>query len=244
MGDTDKDGLYDYFDGLNILNATGSYWRNVINNNMGENGSWYTGPGAVGSVAQLPKSQVSDDCNVGDRDWRNIVILPIQIQLQGFLKNNAIYLQWNALGDKDIHSIDIERSFNGNIYTKIQSVQVSQNSVVDNFQNTSFYRLKIIYKSGDFYYSNVIVIKYNNVTFTLTPNPFVSYLNVFYTTMYAELINFNLLNSDGKKIKFKEIKTQRGTNNVQFTDLDKLPSGIYFLQIKILNDTKTYKVIK
>jgi hypothetical protein len=54
-GDADGDGLMDYFDGFNITTATGNYWRNVINNNMGNNGSYDTGTGAEGAKIEPTK---------------------------------------------------------------------------------------------------------------------------------------------------------------------------------------------
>jgi hypothetical protein len=260
LGDADKDGLMDYFDGYNIITATdGLYWRNTINNNMGNLGSWDTGSGATGSISQLPKSRPGD-CNVGDRDWRDFYILPVTIlDFKGNISTDAIAkLSWSVTSEININYYDVERSTNGTEFSKVAQVNalnlintsaVSNYTANDNVANLNgiiYYRLKIVDNDGSIKYSNVINFKLNNSTKTavsIYPNPAINNFTVKITSSKDETVQVKIFDMLGKVLLNQQTNIVVGINKISFNDISRLTSGTYTVQIMMNNQLFTEKLI-
>lgn len=249
MGDADKDGLYDYFDGFNIVSSTsGSYWRNVINNNMGNSGIFDTGTGATGSISQLPKSQVSSDCNVGDRDWRNIVILPVSlIDFNGNLNNNIAKLNWSVTNEINMNQYSIERSSDGINFNTVATVNAGSNvtsvtnyTVSDNLAGfngqTVYYRLKMIEKNGSFKNSKTISFKLNATVkdgINLMPNPAISFVNIKVSAIKDGTAAVKIVDMLGRTVLLQNNKVLTGVNTFSFNNLSTLSAGTYSVQVMV-----------
>lgn len=258
IGDADKDGLLDYFDGLNILTTTGGeYWRNVINNNMGNNGGWDTGNGATGSITQLPKSQVSSDCSVGDRDWRNITILPASlVEFKGNLNNNTVNVTWIVTKETNLSHYEVERSINGTVFTKVTSVQAANAGVATVSYNaaddisgltaaTVYYRIKIVEKDGSFKHSNIISFKLGNkkAGIVVNPNPAISYFTLKITNAKEAVAIVKVVDMMGKTLITQTNKVMAGVNTYTFNNLSNFSAGTYSVQVIIDNQLYTDKLI-
>lgn len=258
IGDTDKDGLLDYFDGLNIVTATGgNYWRNVINNNMGNNGTFDTGAGSTGSITQLPKSQVSTDCTVGDRDWRNITILPASfVEFKGNLNNNIVNVTWTVTKETNLSHYEVERSSNGSVFTKVANVQaanaglalVTYNATDDISTlaaTTVYYRIKIVEKDGSFKHSNIISFKLNNkkAGIVVNPNPATTYFTLKITTTKDAVAQVKVIDMMGKTLITQNNKVMTGLNTYTFNNLSNFSAGTYSVQVLIDNQLFTEKLI-
>ena len=247
--DTDNDGLINFFDGFNIITATGgSYWRNVINNNMGNNGSFDTGTSSTGSISQLPKSQVSNDCNVGDRDWRNITILPVTLlEFRGNLNNSIAKLVWSVTSEVNMNQYSIERSADGVNFTNIATVNAN-NSVTSNVVNytvndnlagfngtTVYYRLKMIEKDGSFKNSNIISFKLSNIKggVSIMPNPAVSFVNIKVAAIKDGTAAVKVIDMLGKVVLLQNSKVLIGINTFTFNNLSTLSAGTYTVQVMV-----------
>ena len=250
IGDADKDGLIDYFDGFNILTATGTFTRNVVNNNMGNNGSFDTGSGPTGSISQLPKSQVSDDCTVGDRDWRNISILPVTLlEFTGNLNNNITKLMWKVTKEENMNYYEIERSTNGTNFTTIANVAAinaasatsivtySTNDDVTNIGgNIVYYRLKMVEKSGTFKHSNILNFRLNNKVkagIIVNPNPATSFFTLKINTTKDALAAIRIIDINGKVMLTQTNKVLAGINAYTFNNLSNFSAGTYNVQVMI-----------
>jgi hypothetical protein len=249
MGDADKDGLYDYFDGFNIVSSTsGSYWRNVINNNMGNSGIFDTGTGATGSISQLPKSQVSSDCNVGDRDWRNIVILPVSlIDFNGNLNSNIAKLNWSVTNEINMNQYSIERSSDGINFNTVATVNAGSNvtsvtnyTVSDNLAGfngqTVYYRLKMIEKNGSFKNSKTISFKLNATVkggINLMPNPAISFVNIKVSAIKDGTAAVKIVDMLGRTVLLQNNKVLTGVNTFSFNNLSTLSAGTYSVQVMV-----------
>jgi hypothetical protein len=254
-GDTDGDGLMDIFDNVNRDNLTTNYYTNVTMGNMGAATGFtdnFSGPTPSGSLIGLQKS---DPSNSVDRDWRNASILPLHIL--GFIVNYqspVAVLKWDVVNELQTDFYEIELSTNGVDFVNIQSVHAknigntsySFNHNISNYANSTFYyKIKQIDKNGKVFYSGIAVLKIaKNAEIVVSPNPFKTYLNISYNSSFADLIHLKLLSSEGKIVKTLQLDIFKGSNSLQMSELDKLPAGIYFLQIESLTGTKMHKVIK
>ena len=258
-GDADGDGLMDYFDGFNIKTETGNFWRNVINNNMGNNGSWDTGVGPTGSISQLPKSRPGG-CGVGDRDWRDYYILPVTLlDFKGNVNNEGIAkLNWSVTSEINMNYYDIERSTNGTEFTKVASVNannpsstatVSNYNVNDNVSALTgmvYYRLKLVDKDGSFKYSQIINFKLVHNTkssVAIHPNPATTNFNIKLTTEKDETVIIRVIDMFGKVLINKQASVFKGINTININEISKFSSGTYSVQIMMNNQMFTEKLI-
>ncbi|MCZ2222606.1 MAG: choice-of-anchor A family protein [Chitinophagales bacterium] len=258
-GDADKDGLMDYFDGFNILIEQSNYWRNAINNNMGNNGSWDTGVGPTGSISQLPKSRVGD-CNVGDRDWRDFMILPVSLlDFRGNINNeNIAKLSWSVTAEINMSHYEVERSTTGNDFISIAKVNannlvavsaISDYSVDDNVANLTgniYYRLKLVERDGSFKYSKVIsfkLVKDGKYGIAVHPNPAVNFFNLKVIAEKDENAIIKVVDIIGRTLITQQTKVLAGNNTISFNDLSKLSAGTYSVQVMMNNQIYIEKLI-
>ncbi len=258
--DADKDGLMDYFDGFNIINATANFWRNAINNNMGNDGTWDTGVGPTGSISQLPKSR-QGDCNVGDRDWRDFMILPTTLlDFTGNVNNdNIAKLTWSVTSEINMSHYELERSTTGNDFVQIAKVQAINHSAVstisdynadDNLANinanTVYYRLKLVEKDNSFKYSKVLafkLVKNDKTNIAVHPNPAVNYFNLKVVTDKDENALVRVVDLLGRTLITKQTKVLTGINTISFNDISSLSAGTYSVQVILNNNVYTEKLI-
>lgn len=112
-----------------------------------------------------------------------MVGLPLTpISFTAVKQGNAALLNWTTASEQNTKDFIIERSTNGNDYTQIGMVAASTNSSVGynyNFTDnnlasvqTNYYRLKMEDINGDFTYSPIQIVNFNESDAILVyPNP-------------------------------------------------------------------------
>jgi choice-of-anchor A domain-containing protein len=259
--DTDGDGLIDYFDGFNLLTQTTNFWRNVITNNMGNNGSWDTGSGLTGSISQLPESDDKGGCaGGGERDWRTITILPVSlIEFKGNLNNATAKLMWSVTKEVNMNYYEVERSIDGISFNKIATITAVNNSNTSSITNytanddisslnsgTIYYRLKIVEKDGSSKNSNIINFKLSNkpkLGIVVNPNPAVNFFTLKITAAKDAVTQIRVIDMLGKVLIVQNNNVLSGINSYTFNDLSKFNSGTYFVQVICDGQLYTEKLI-
>jgi len=246
--DTDGDGLDNRFDSLNsVTNIKGTSYR------MGNLGS-FLGDATPGSRTTVQKTLLSQT----DRDWRFVgFILPVQfLNFTGTQNNNNVLLKWTIIAEKEIDRFEIERSVNGVDFIKTTTVngpvvlQVQQRfSATDDITNVNsgiiYYRLKVIGRSGEIKYSNIISVRKNtaNIEISILPNPVKHYVVI---RMYADKAGeaaVCLIDNAGKIILREKQKLVRGFNNIQLNQMNRYPNGLYILKIEADGNVTAKKII-
>ncbi len=242
--DSDGDGLDNRFDSLNsVTNIKGTSYR------MGTGGT-FTGDPTPGSRTTVQKTIPSQT----DRDWRFTgYVLPIQFLVFNAVQNNKnVDLNWTIIADKEVDHFEIERSTDNSLYNKIgivaDMVKLNTEQSFGFTDNTShitnniiYYRLKIIGKTGEIKYSNVVVVRkaQTQTPVTIMPNPASGYVNV---NLYVDkniLASFILIDKVGSKVLSQKEKLTKGFNNVNL-NLDKLSEGVY----AIIIETATERIVR
>ncbi|MEI2709698.1 MAG: hypothetical protein V9E96_11890 [Chitinophagaceae bacterium] len=128
LSDTDGDGLMNVFDNNNIASLTaGNYYKNVTMGNMGAGGG-FDGPTPTGSLIGLQKSDAA-----GDRDWRNLSILPLNIVAFSVNHQSPIAtLNWKVENELSTNYYEVEFSTNGTQFQKIATV-LANNAGTSNY---------------------------------------------------------------------------------------------------------------
>jgi hypothetical protein len=242
--DTDGDGLDNRFDSLNsVTNLKGTSYR------MGTGGT-FTGDPTPGSRTTVQKTLPSQT----DRDWRfTSTILPVQfLQFTGLPQDNTVLLNWTIITPKDIDYFEVERSIDNSIYLKVGTVtdpvklnEPQSLAFTDNISGINndiiYYRLKVIAKTGEIKYSNVLVVRrmQTKTMVSLMPNPANNYVNI---NLYADRSSqgtVTVIDKLGRRIVTQETKFVKGANNI-YLSLEKYGQGVYSVVIETANE----KIIK
>ncbi len=249
-GDTDGDGLMDVFDSFNLLTATaGNFFKNYSMSQMGTGGN-YNGPTPSGSVIQLQQSEPT-----GDRDWREITVLPLNI-----LEFNVNYvspiatLKWDVVNEQIVHSYILERSIDGTNFSTIhESLATNRNNASylypDNISlvqvATVFYRIKQVNKDGKVFYTRIIPVKLiSKNVIKATPNPFQNSISVTFQSSSKKSIQVSIIDILGKTMFTKAYIAEKGNNVFNVDNLSQLAAGTYLLKITSNEGNFIDKIIK
>jgi protocatechuate 3,4-dioxygenase beta subunit len=257
VGDADKDGLIDFFDAFNIVSATNNFHRNVVNNNMGDFGVWDTGTGPVGSITQLPKSRVPIEvCTNGDRDWRDLTILPSTIiAFKGNLNGTTVKLSWSVTNEVNVKQYEVERSINGNSFIKVSTVNATNTPGILNYAAEDvitninapvlYYRLKVVDRNGSSSYSNTIAFKVDNnkPTIVIAPNPANSYFTVKITADKEADAVIKVVDITGRTIVTQKTTVLQGVNTISFNNLSNFSAGTYMVHVITNQNITTEKLV-
>lgn len=176
--------------------------------------------------------------------------LPVKlIYFTAVADGNKVRLNWEAANEQETLRYEIERSLtatNFSFTASVNSRQLAQSNYTD-FDNSpspgwNYYRLKIIEKSGSFFYSPVRAVKFNKglEQVKIFPNPVADLLNVQLPSSYLNNATMQLYRFDGKIIStFKP-----SVNNVK-VNVQSLASGTYVIRIiKENGEAESYPFIK
>ncbi len=185
---------------------------------------------------------------------------PVPVTLKSFtallLNSRIVKLSWATLQEINCDHYEIERSTDGKIFVKTGSVKGSGFTSLDMHYDFSddisnvpgtvvYYRLRQVDIDGKSSFSKVISVRLKQTGgFTVSPNPFSSYLNLNIDWKAAETATLRLFNMNGKPVASRSIALQKGTNFVQLNDLAVLPAGNYILQISTHADQVIRQVSK
>lgn len=235
--DTDGDGLDNVFDNDNSNHR-------VTTSQLGANGI-FTGPTPTGTLSMITRSYVFQN----DRDWRfNGMILSVNIlSFTGNLINQTGILKWTVIANEPLASIVLERSFDGVSFSEIaifagtsnvnQTINGSYNDVIGNIPTKNiYYRLKIVGASTKQKMSQVVLLK--NVqksvsTIAVSPSPADTYFNISINSPYNTKAEMELLDENGKTMLRKQEMVFKGSNAIIFDNLQKFPTGVYVLKVKL-----------
>ena len=185
---------------------------------------------------------------------------PLPVSLMKFtasLVNAAkVSIDWSTSMEINNSHFIVERSNDGKYFSTVAKVSGNGTtalahaySIMDDVSNAGsivYYRLQQVDLDGRSSFSNTIAIKIakENQIGSVSPNPFVSYLNVQMEWSKSEVITARILNIQGKEVVTKKLQVVKGSNNVKVDDLSNLPSGSYFIQFISATERMTQKISK
>ncbi|MFT3680951.1 MAG: T9SS type A sorting domain-containing protein [Ferruginibacter sp.] len=171
---------------------------------------------------------------------------PLPVTLKAFtasLSGNNVLLKWVTSMELNCKGYEIERSTDGRLFTKVASVDGAGNSsrelsysVNDNVMAVTgavvYYRLKQVDFDGKASYSKIVParLKKSSSDFTVSPNPFHSYVNINIDWSRNENATVKVFNMTGRELVSKSLQMIKGTNYVQIDEMAKLPAGNYVIQ--------------
>ena len=181
----------------------------------------------------------------------NLTTLPITGLRIGAKKiNNSVVVNWDTQTEINTSHFEIERSINGDLFTKIGQTSASGNSsalnhyyYTDQFPlpGDDYYRIKAIDKDGKFTYSTVVVVKIlGGLSISIYPTISNSLININYPKVNG-LAKINIYNYNGQLVK--SLAVDQLSTQVQINVAD-LVSGTYILNFEMASSSFKAKFLK
>ncbi len=246
--DTDGDGLDNRFDSLNsVTNIKGTSYL------MG-NGGTFTGDASPGSKTTVQRTNIPQP----DRDWRFVgFVLPVQfLQLTGVLQSGNVSLNWAVIASQEVDHFEVERSSDNSNFIKAGTVSQQVNlyvkqqfTFVDNIDNIHtdiiFYRVKVIGKTGEIQYSNILVMhrQQARTRLNIMPNPANDNVSIVFFAEKESDITIRLIDDLGKTVMLQNKKVSKGNNTIQLIGLSQYNNAVYSLQLFVNDEIITQKLV-
>jgi hypothetical protein len=187
------------------------------------------------------------------------VTLPVRLkEFNGSLNNNKAKLTWSVEENESGNHFYIQRSEDGKNFSNVIMVmnsskigaEVYEFSEQLPFANGAYYRLKIVNNDQSVAYSNIVVLKAQNLssantTIRVLQNPLIG--NTIHLQVYSEMDEvqtISLYDMSGTTLYTKQIRLQKGTNSLS-VHLEKLLSkGTFLLETRSSTQRRVIKVTK
>lgn len=178
------------------------------------------------------------------------------LRLDGARKNDEIVgLKWETRNIFRNWGFYVERSLgDSNHFETVHFVWATSESGVkekyqlpdnNNYDEPSFYRLRLLIMGDHYVYSNIAEVKgYSKELFTLFPNPASNNLKMNLTTKAAGMATITLYDVNGKTVQHNSTSVMKG-QNVKSIDISKLPPGTFVVKMLMPDhSSRTGKFIK
>ena len=205
---------------------------------------------------------VSDNCElvafIQNNDDKEILqgtkldlnaLAPLPVELTSFTSSasaEGVTLSWTTASEINNHGFEVERSYDGSIFSSVgfvnghgTSTETHNYNYVDkpqnNLNNTLYYRLKQVDMDGHSTYSQVLTVKMDIPThFSLAqnyPNPFNPSTTIKYTVPQNGPVTIKLYDITGREVKtlVNEVK-EVGSYDLK-VDASGLASGVYIYRM-------------
>ena len=206
--------------GLDTMLSAGTYYIQVAgtsNSNLPAYGSlgYYSLQGTMGTVLPVKK-----------------------LLLKGRRTGEQHLLSWEIDTDEKINEISIESSADGNLFTRLTTIQPGSRSfTVRQSHQSAYYRLRL--QTGEdktVNFSNIIFIREGDGNNLLVQNKIVT------NTLIIQAAGDGLYELiDAKGLIVSKGRFLSGNN---FISTSQLPKGLFFLRAHANNQVQTYKLIK
>jgi hypothetical protein len=186
--------------------------------------------------------------------------LPLHVLRVSAVKtsNKTVALTWIAENEVDTKEFLIERSVDGITFRSVGSRSATGNRNItttytgdDNIEallqsKAVYYRIKAVDIDGKSATSNIVIVRLSKTkSLQVWPNPFKGQVNLQIDVQSPSFLFVKVTNINGQVVSSARINTTRGTNFLSVKDLDKLPKGIYQVEITLDNErVLSQKMIK
>ncbi|TAE87102.1 MAG: T9SS C-terminal target domain-containing protein [Bacteroidetes bacterium] len=187
---------------------------------------------------------------------------PLPVVMRSFTgsanRGDAI-LRWSTASEYNSRGFSLERSFDGRIFKEVTFINSAGNSNRTNSYSyadrevlvsnkTVYYRLKQVDLSGEYTYTNVVIVNSGNRNTTevvIYPNPVLDVLSVEVESNIEANAKMVITDITGKVVKNLDMRLVEGFNKFSFGEVVELTNGVYIVNITangvVLYNTKLVK---
>ena len=176
--------------------------------------------------------------------------------LQAVYNNGQVQLNWLAYAQANARSFTIEYSLDGWSFASAGELAAAgTNDATTPYSyvyspgvtGTLYYRIRETDFNGNYYYTNVVVVRTGNTLTTRTevfPNPFKDILQISMQLEKTGVIQVALFDASGRLVKKVQQQGLLGRNTIVMSNLTALLPGVYLVQVKADKHTSFEKLIK
>ncbi len=184
---------------------------------------------------------------------------PLKADLLSFnakiITNDNVELKWNSSGEENFSGYEVQRSADNNDWNVWDFVLAKGNGLSEAVSylyndlrpipGTSFYRLKLISNDGKFKYSEIrtVTIQKGIRQITILPNPASDKVSLLINTSFDATASIAVTDISGRVLHRQTALLRKGINNTDLPVINKLSSGMYFVQVEINNELFARKLI-
>jgi hypothetical protein len=180
--------------------------------------------------------------------------LPVTLlDFNGAARQDHNELQWKVTDEQNVSRYELERSANGNSFTRIATVAAQNQTGEITYSHRdytslfeSYYRLKMIDIDGTYTYSSIVFIRrpFGKAEFSVMGNPFSDQINLKYKLPRDQRITVNLFNASGALVRREQYAATAGSGLYTVSNCSMLPPGAYVLKIESGDERQIIKLIK
>ena len=212
-------------------------------------------PGAgnpIPAIINTARIKAKSDANVDYIDDGTAIINPqggpLAVTLM-YLKatlpqKNIVNISWETSMEINCKYYDVERSLDGNIFTKVATVQGNgTSSIAHTYSATDdvtgvtspviYYRLKQVDLDNKQNLSTIVAVRLakDSRPFIVSPNPFTNYVGISVDWNINEYGKVKVIDASGRDVIVNAVQLFKGVNYIRVDDMSKLPAGNYFIQV-------------
>ncbi|MEJ7627135.1 MAG: hypothetical protein WKF35_09740 [Ferruginibacter sp.] len=162
------------------------------------------------------------------------VVVPLTFKnIKAYPKVNDVIVEWEIENEEGIKSYEVERSGKGIDFKRIHTRSATGDMFYDLIDayplpGDNFYRIRYITLNGEFKYSKIVYVNFNNDPgITVFPNPVSSsVMTVRLNNIPQGNYKLNLYNSSGQLIMVYAVQ-HKGINLNYIIPIDRYPAGRY-----------------
>lgn len=168
--------------------------------------------------------------------------LPIAFLLvKGKRNGTQVLINWEVVNEKDVTNYIIERSNNGTNFVTAGIVSKRGNDEMGRYnfseastgtEATVFYRIKARGTDGQTFLSKVITIQtgFSEGALAIGPVPAIGHVTLRWPSTGINKLQVTLFDVTGHAVMSRHYQLKTGLNELQLTNLQSLPNGIYFVK--------------
>jgi len=171
--------------------------------------------------------------------FKEMNVVPVSfVSIDAWRKNKTAVIDWKVQEETNVHHYEVERSADGQQFTKIGTVTATNSNVyqlIDEQPVTglNYYRVRAVINNRTLYTPVAKVFFGRNASgITIFPNPVVDRkINLYINGGQKGDYTINLFNNSGQLLKSEKLAQSTGNGN-RIIEMDNvLPHGTYYLEI-------------
>ena len=183
---------------------------------------------------------------LGDELFAGIstVVLPVsELTFKGTRKDEDALLTWKTGEELNTANFEVERSLNGQSFTKVGTMAAAGTGGVHRYEFTDYgiiklnvpvvyYRLKQVDKDNRFAWSRTIALSTGEKnTILFYPNPVQDEAILLISSEKPYRLQARIVDNTGRVIKLQQWDIRTGNNTLN-VDVSNLASGTYYLELR------------
>ena len=181
--------------------------------------------------------------------------MPLAVQVLDFnavlTRDKDVLLNWKAYADQNASGFEVERSKDQNTWESIGQIDVNSSAYTSDYslldqqpmQGKSYYRLKLVEKSGSSRYSSARLIQLDMLITKLNiyPNPAKKDFTISFNSAAIQTATLTLRSVSGEVMIKRSVSLNQGDNRLQIST-DKLSNGLYLVELITAEKTFTSRL--